>query len=249
VISTVSSNVTGISSVGTSDGLVSSISGLTTISTSVFSEVVSLSEKTEVEIVVKPDVEETKLSEIPTEEIPVTFEETVEITTEEKETPSEKTEVEIVVKEQKEDISLEIVESKIKEVTSVEEADETRDKVETTISIDVEESQREGFEISISTGEFHVPEIIKELTSLKIAEGNELVLTVEYVSQPESVVTWFIDDLPIEQPEYEITVEKTVTKLVISETSPEDEGEYKVVIENEAGKSTTTCFVNVIRKY
>jgi hypothetical protein len=69
------------------------------------------------------------------------------------------------------------------------------DKIETTISIDVEESQREGFEISISTGEFHVPEIIKELTSLKIAEGNELVLTVEYVSQPESVVTWFIDSL------------------------------------------------------
>jgi hypothetical protein len=45
------------------------------------------SEKTEVEIVVKPDVEETKPSEVPTEEIPVTFEETVEITTEEKEIP------------------------------------------------------------------------------------------------------------------------------------------------------------------
>jgi hypothetical protein len=49
------------------------------------------SEKTEVEIIVKPDVEETKPSEVPTEEIPVTFEETIEITTEEKETPSEKT--------------------------------------------------------------------------------------------------------------------------------------------------------------
>jgi hypothetical protein len=73
-------------------------------------------------MVFKPEMEETRPSEVPTEEIPVTFEETVEITTEEKETPSEKTEVEIVVKEQKEDISLEIVESKIKEVTSVEEA-------------------------------------------------------------------------------------------------------------------------------
>jgi hypothetical protein len=35
-------------------------------------------------------VEETRPSEVPTEEIPVTFEETVEITTEEKEIPSEK---------------------------------------------------------------------------------------------------------------------------------------------------------------
>jgi hypothetical protein len=39
------------------------------------------SEKTEVEIVVKPEMEETRSSEVPTEEIPVTFEETVEITT------------------------------------------------------------------------------------------------------------------------------------------------------------------------
>jgi hypothetical protein len=43
-------------------------------------------------------MEETRPSEVPTEEIPVTFEETVEITTEEKGTSSEKTEVEIVVK-------------------------------------------------------------------------------------------------------------------------------------------------------
>jgi hypothetical protein len=70
VISIVSSNVTGISSVGTSDGRVSSI--------------------TEVEVVVKPEMEETRPSEVPTEEIPVTFEETIEITTEEKETTSEK---------------------------------------------------------------------------------------------------------------------------------------------------------------
>jgi hypothetical protein len=35
-------------------------------------------------------MEETRPSEVPTEEIPVTFEETVEITTEEKGTPSEK---------------------------------------------------------------------------------------------------------------------------------------------------------------
>jgi hypothetical protein len=71
---------------------------LKTISTSVFSEGVSFSsitteekettsEKTEVEIVVKPDVEETRPSEVPTEEIPVAFEETVEITTEKKEIP------------------------------------------------------------------------------------------------------------------------------------------------------------------
>jgi hypothetical protein len=46
------------------------------------------SEKTEVEIVVKPEMEETRPSEVPTEEIPVTFEETVEITTEEKGTLS-----------------------------------------------------------------------------------------------------------------------------------------------------------------
>jgi hypothetical protein len=43
-------------------------------------------------------MEETRPSEVPTEEIPVTFEETIEIITEERETPSEKTEVEIVVK-------------------------------------------------------------------------------------------------------------------------------------------------------
>jgi hypothetical protein len=34
--------------------------------------------------VVKPEIEETRPSEVPTEQIPVTFEETIEITTEEK---------------------------------------------------------------------------------------------------------------------------------------------------------------------
>jgi hypothetical protein len=94
---TVSSNDTGISSVGTSDGLVSSTSGLTTISTSVFSEVVPFSSV--VISIVSSNV--TGICSVGTsdaEEIPVTFEETVEITTEEKGTPSEKTEVEIVVK-------------------------------------------------------------------------------------------------------------------------------------------------------
>jgi hypothetical protein len=100
------------------------------------------------------------------------------------------------------------------------------------------------------TYDFNQTDVWLNLQNKYIANHVALtIVSVEYVSQPESGVTWFIDDLPIEQPEYEITVEKTVTKLVISETSPEDEGEYKVMIENVAGKSTTTCFVNVIRKY
>ncbi|CAG2187950.1 TTN [Mytilus edulis] len=237
------------------------------------------SEKTEVEIVVKPEVEEEKPSEVPTDESTVTYEKTLEITTEEKETPSEKTEAEIVVKPEVEEekptevpteetpvtfeesmtivkeetekpvveITEQTTEQTIAETVSVEEIESKPEKVETTISINVEESLKAEANIDISVAEMKAPEIIKHLTSIKIPEGKELVLTVEYISQPESVVTWFVDEQPlVEQAEYKITIEKTFSTLVISEISPEDEGEYKVVVENDIGQTTTTCFVQVI---
>lgn len=75
-------------------------------------------------------------------------------------------------------------------------------------------------------------------------------LRVEFEQMAEVIVRWFLDESEITiSEEIEIIVENNSTTLLIHDVLPEDEGEYKVVIENSTGMSQTSCYIKVQGKY
>ena len=146
---------------------------------------------------------------------------TLDIDKTEKPKPTEKVSIEIPVEEKPEKVSLGIT---VEEKTTIEER---VTKVVETIEF--------------------APKFVKTLKDITIPEGDMIELIVEFQSHPDSDVSWYIDNqLVKESPDFMIIVEKEFSKLTISDVFLEDEGEYKVIVENPLGSVTSICYLTVI---
>ena len=189
------------------------------------------------------EIEITKPASVPVEEVKEKSEETtLQIDISEKATEMEKTTVEIPV-----DLSEKPTEM---EKTTVEIPIEQQPE-EVTVHISEEEKLPvEETEARFTETIEFAPKFVKTLKDITIPEGDKIELVVEFQSYPESEVSWFIDDQPVtESPDFLIIIEREYSKLTIPDVFLEDEGEYKVVVENKLGSVTSICYLTVICEY
>ena len=189
------------------------------------------------------EIEVTKPASVPIEEVKEKSEETIlEVDISEKLTEMQKSSVEIPV-----DLSEKPTE--IEKMTVDIPVEQQPEEVTVHISeeekLHVEETEARFTE----TIEF-APKFVKTLKDITILEGDKIELVVEFQSYPESEVSWFIDDQPVtESPDFLIIIEREYSKLTIPDVFLEDEGEYKVVVENKLGSVTSICYLTVICEY
>lgn len=95
--------------------------------------------------------------------------------------------------------------------------------------------------------------IFKEpLTSQQVAEQSIVRFDVRVFGYPQPVVEWFKDGKQLQDMGRIIIIDDVDDKepelfsLVIEDCVLDDEGEYKCIAMNEAGKSTSTCTLSVL---
>uniref|UniRef100_A0A8D2LG54 Myosin light chain kinase, smooth muscle n=1 Tax=Varanus komodoensis TaxID=61221 RepID=A0A8D2LG54_VARKO len=90
------------------------------------------------------------------------------------------------------------------------------------------------------------PSFTEELKDTHVVEGEKLVLQCQVSSDPPATVTWTLDGKVIKSSKFIVlSQEGSRCSLVIDKTFPEDEGRYKCIAENTAGKAECTCSVLV----
>lgn len=95
------------------------------------------------------------------------------------------------------------------------------------------------------TAERILPDFIEVPQDMKVTEGDKVVLKVRVIGQPSPEVTWFIDDETIEAEEgISLQSDGDKHQLVIDSAHLEDEGVYKCVAKNKAGKAV--CEVELL---
>lgn len=91
------------------------------------------------------------------------------------------------------------------------------------------------------------PEVIDELRSVEVNEGENATLTVTISGKPTPTVEWMKDGFRVkESRRIKPALEDGVASLTIKQARDEDRGEYKCVIKNEFGKCESSCKLKVI---
>ncbi|XP_072331662.1 myosin light chain kinase, smooth muscle-like isoform X2 [Scyliorhinus torazame] len=99
-------------------------------------------------------------------------------------------------------------------------------------------------EKSESTG--NTPVFEETLKDVQVADGECLLLQCRVVAEPTPIVTWTINGKAIKSSKFiNISHEGSLCTLKIEEVLPEDQGQYKCIAENSAGKMECTCSVTV----
>ncbi|XP_006259476.3 myosin light chain kinase, smooth muscle isoform X1 [Alligator mississippiensis] len=108
---------------------------------------------------------------------------------------------------------------------------------------------------SMVDGEIIVPEVeskgiapsfTEKLQDTHVIEGEKLVLQCRISSDPAASVTWTLDDKAIKSSKFiVISQEESLCSLTIEKALPEDEGQYKCIAENAAGRAECVCSVLV----
>ncbi|XP_062972742.1 myosin light chain kinase, smooth muscle isoform X2 [Elgaria multicarinata webbii] len=90
------------------------------------------------------------------------------------------------------------------------------------------------------------PSFTEQLKDTHIVEGEKLVLQCHVSSDPPAAVTWTLDGKVIKSSKFIVlSQEGSLCSLTIDKPFPEDEGQYKCIAENTAGKSECACSVLV----
>ncbi|XP_068805189.1 myosin light chain kinase, smooth muscle isoform X2 [Struthio camelus] len=90
------------------------------------------------------------------------------------------------------------------------------------------------------------PSFTEKLQDAQVIDGEKLVLQCRISSDPPAAVTWTLDGKLIKSSKSAvISQEGTLCSLTIEKAVPEDEGEYKCIAENAAGKAECACRVLV----
>ncbi|KAM6461571.1 myosin light chain kinase, smooth muscle isoform 3-T3 [Liasis olivaceus] len=90
------------------------------------------------------------------------------------------------------------------------------------------------------------PSFTEKLQDTKVVEGEKLVLQCQVSSDPPAAVIWTLDGKVIKSSKFIVlSQEGSRCSLTIDKAFPEDEGQYKCIAENTAGKSECTCSVLV----
>ncbi|XP_033018698.1 myosin light chain kinase, smooth muscle isoform X2 [Lacerta agilis] len=90
------------------------------------------------------------------------------------------------------------------------------------------------------------PSFTEKLQETQVVEGDKLVLQCQVSSDPPAAVTWTLDGKVIKSSKFIVlSQEGSLCSLTIDKAFPEDEGQYKCIAENTAGKSECACNVSV----
>ncbi|XP_048455168.1 myosin light chain kinase, smooth muscle [Rhincodon typus] len=92
----------------------------------------------------------------------------------------------------------------------------------------------------------NAPVFKETLKDTQVVDGERLLLQCRVAAEPAPVVTWTINGKAIKSSKFiNISQEGSVYTLAIEEVLPEDEGLYKCIAENSAGKMECSCSVTV----
>lgn len=109
--------------------------------------------------------------------------------------------------------------------------------------------QKKSLIIFFCLDSFSEPSFITKLSDRKVKDGEQLFLSVMVKGDPEPKIEWFKDGRKVVSSDVVDLKYRTGTAtLTIEEAFPEDEGSYECVAINSEGKSTTKCFITIIRK-
>ncbi|XP_060131882.1 myosin light chain kinase, smooth muscle isoform X2 [Zootoca vivipara] len=90
------------------------------------------------------------------------------------------------------------------------------------------------------------PSFTEKLQDTHVVEGDKLILQCQVSSDPPAAVTWTLDGKVIKSSKFIVlSQEGSLCSLTIDKAFPEDEGQYKCIAENMAGKSECACNVSV----
>nr|XP_015214260.1 PREDICTED: myosin light chain kinase, smooth muscle isoform X1 [Lepisosteus oculatus]XP_015214261.1 PREDICTED: myosin light chain kinase, smooth muscle isoform X1 [Lepisosteus oculatus] len=90
------------------------------------------------------------------------------------------------------------------------------------------------------------PVFTKKLCDVKVVDGECLRLQCQLDSDPPAVVTWSLDGKVIKPSKFIVlSQEGGLCSITIDKALPEDEGQYKCIAENSAGKAECSCTVLV----
>ncbi|XP_054828903.1 myosin light chain kinase, smooth muscle-like [Eublepharis macularius] len=90
------------------------------------------------------------------------------------------------------------------------------------------------------------PSFTEKLQDIRVTEGEKLFLQCRVSSDPLAAVTWTLDGKVIKSSKFIVlSQEGSLCSLTIDKVFPEDEGQYKCIAENTAGKAECVCSVLV----
>ena len=88
------------------------------------------------------------------------------------------------------------------------------------------------------------------LRDQQINDGDRAIFKVLFRGIPSPTITWFFNSQPIKPSrDFQISVRRGESSLVIVEVFPEDEGEYMCKAENTMGAAVTHCHLFVKCEY
>lgn len=94
------------------------------------------------------------------------------------------------------------------------------------------------------------PAFIEKPKDMEVIEGNPVTLTAVITGKPQPEVTWYIEEDKIEPSErVKVEQEGNKYKLVIRETEVDDEGVYRCIARNPAGKASCDAEILVEGSY
>ena len=117
------------------------------------------------------------------------------------------------------------------------------DSIEGIAKPSIRGSVKTAIERKLMAPTFKIP-----LSDITVADGEQATFKCKVMGIPLPEITWYMDTRQIRNT-YEFHMEYTVeghATLVINEVFPEDEGEYMMKAENEAGTSTTKAYLSVL---
>uniref|UniRef100_A0A2C9M4R9 Ig-like domain-containing protein n=1 Tax=Biomphalaria glabrata TaxID=6526 RepID=A0A2C9M4R9_BIOGL len=186
---------------------------------------------------------------------------------EEVETPVVKETVEVEVEQPTEETVEIYKETIVVEKEKPQKVEETTEEVETTtfqeiIEFNIQQSNIEEAEITPLEKpevpqEFEpdvkeavhteAPRFVTSLLDITVLENTRTVMEVVFSGLPAPNVTWFVDDEEILPGDgVDIVTESNRSILIFSEIYPDDEGIYKVELNNKVGSCISTAYITVI---
>uniref|UniRef100_A0A4W3HZ71 Myosin light chain kinase, smooth muscle n=1 Tax=Callorhinchus milii TaxID=7868 RepID=A0A4W3HZ71_CALMI len=95
-------------------------------------------------------------------------------------------------------------------------------------------------------GPSSAPVLKEALKNVQVADGARLVLQCQVVAEQSPVITWTVDGKAVKSSKFmSISREGSLCTLNIEAVLPEDEGQYKCIAENSAGRVECACLVSV----
>ncbi|PSN52174.1 Titin [Blattella germanica] len=103
----------------------------------------------------------------------------------------------------------------------------------------ISESDMHMYTSIVKTGEKEPPQILEPLKSIKIDEGESVVLSTQVVGNPSPTVTWLKNGKPA--PDLPVRKDGDTYTLTLIESTPEDTAQYTVAAKNPVGTAETTA--------